>query len=228
MAVAVALLTVAVGVLTVLVLGLLRSHAEILRGLHELGVSLDPDAEPGPRTAAGIPGPRRSGGSGGVDITGVSPDGAATSVGIIGTDRRTLLAFLTSGCLTCRGFWSAFGKGTTLDGARVVVVTKGPGNESQSAVAALAPAGVATVLSDEAWDDYGVEVAPYFVLVEGSTGKVVGEGAAATWDQVRRLMGQAQADVDADGLTRAEDALRAAGIEPGDPALYHEAGEPGR
>jgi hypothetical protein len=227
MAVAVALLTVAVGVLAVLVLGLLRSHAEILRGLHELGVSLDPDAEPGPRTAAGIPGPRRRGAEAGADISGITPDGAAASVGVVGTDRRTLLAFLTSGCLTCRGFWSAFADGVTLDGARVVVVTKGPGGESQSAVAALAPRGVTTVLSDEAWRHYGVEVAPYFVLVEGSTGAVVGEGAAATWDQVRRLMSQAQADVDADGITRAEAALRAAGIEPGDPALYHEAGEAG-
>ena len=35
-------LAVVVGLLTVLVIGLLRSHADILRALHELGVDLDP------------------------------------------------------------------------------------------------------------------------------------------------------------------------------------------
>ena len=36
------LLAVAVGLLSLLVVGLLRSHAEILRALHDLGVDLDP------------------------------------------------------------------------------------------------------------------------------------------------------------------------------------------
>ena len=42
MVVLVTLLAVAVGLLSLLVAGLLRSHAEILRSLHELGVDLDP------------------------------------------------------------------------------------------------------------------------------------------------------------------------------------------
>jgi hypothetical protein len=42
MTVAVALLGVVVALLAVLVVSLLRSHAEILRALHDLGVDLDP------------------------------------------------------------------------------------------------------------------------------------------------------------------------------------------
>ena len=38
--------TVVLALLTLLVIGLLRSHAEILRRLHDLGVDLD---DPGPR-----------------------------------------------------------------------------------------------------------------------------------------------------------------------------------
>lgn len=224
MAVAVALLTAAVAVLAVLVLGLLRSHAEILRALHELGVSIDPDRDDGPRVVEGLPQPRRRAGAGherGRDLAGLTPAGDAAHVGIVGAEHRTLLAFLTSGCLTCRGFWEAFAEGVELDDARLVVVTKGPAGESPSAVAGLAPAGVTTLMSDEAWEAYGVEVAPYFVLVDGATGAVVGEGAATRWSQVHRLMDQANRDVEGSGLARAEEALRAAGIGPDHPSLHH-------
>jgi hypothetical protein len=80
-----------------------------------------------------------------------------------------------------------------------------------------------------------VPVAPYFVLVDGGTGDVVGEGAATTWEQVSNLMDNALADAGigaANGQARGQrrrereeqiDAdLRAAGIEPGDPSLYPE------
>ena len=73
-------------------------------------------------------------------------------------------------------------------------MTKGPEEESISAIAALAPGGVATVLSSAAWDDYDVPVAPYAILVAQGTGRVLGEGAGATWGQVRDLMQQALAD----------------------------------
>ncbi len=44
-------LTAVVALLSLLVVGLLRSHAEILRRLHELGAGLDPDPEgTSPRT----------------------------------------------------------------------------------------------------------------------------------------------------------------------------------
>ena len=64
------LLTGVVALLALLVVGLLRSHATILRALHDAGIDLDPDGdphrhgtaarggdEPVIRTQAGVPGP---------------------------------------------------------------------------------------------------------------------------------------------------------------------------
>ena len=63
MAVLVTLLAVVLALLTLLVAGLLRSHAEILRALHGLGVDMDPDRadDDGALTSAiGVPKVRRS------------------------------------------------------------------------------------------------------------------------------------------------------------------------
>ena len=177
------------------------------------------------------------------DLAGVTPDGATVMAGVVGTSHTTLLAFLSSGCGTCADFWRAFGdgEGTRLPGrdTRLVIVTKGPALESVSEVARLAPPGVTTLLSDQAYEDYQVPANPYFILVDGPSGSVVGEGAAASWAQVANLLGQAAADAghDLDGsplrptapagrLTgpdrsrRADEELRAAGIGPGHPSLY--------
>ena len=44
---------VAIALLAVLVLGLLRSHALILKALHELGAGLELEKQPRPRAAGG-------------------------------------------------------------------------------------------------------------------------------------------------------------------------------
>src|SRR5205807_944413 len=133
---------------------------------------------------------------GSFDITGVTPIGDPVSIAVSGTNRLTLVAFLSSTCLTCRSFWSAFAdRHLQVPGdARLVIVAKGPEAESPSALRKLAPAEATTVLSSAAWTSYGVPVAPYFVLVDGESGDVVGEGAATTWEQVRNLMDNALAD----------------------------------
>lgn len=260
MTVLVVLLALVVALLAVLVIGLLRSHAEILRRLHELGAGIyddeadaaQPSASGGVRTPVelqtrdGVPEPRSTEGmvaTDAHDVAGVTPMGAAAVAGVVGTDHTTLLAFLSSGCGTCADFWRAFGDGagTRLPGrdTRLVIVTKGPEAESVSAVAALAPPGVTTILSTEAYDDYSVPANPYFILVDGPTSRVMGEGAAASWQQVSTLLGQAAADAgyEVDGsplersapqgrLTgpersaRADADLLAAGIGPGHPSLY--------
>ncbi len=94
------------------------------------------------------------------------------------------------------------------------------------------------LMSSEAWTDYGIPVSPYFLLVDGPSGQIIGEGAASTWDSVSNLLDQALAD---SGMTRTgrstakarargrvreadtDEALASAGIEPDDPRLYHEA-----
>src|SRR5581483_10339427 len=104
MAVLVTVLAVVLALVAVLVAGLLRSHAEILRSLHELGVDLDPAgtgvAHAAPRAGLTVPEPRTEARAA-VDVAGVTPTGDATSIAISGVGHPTLLAFLTSGCSTC-------------------------------------------------------------------------------------------------------------------------------
>jgi len=104
-------LGVVVAVLAVLVAGLLRSHADILRALHELGVTEDKLSEPshndapGFSTQPGVPQPRPTEGEPTAhDIAGATPTGGAARVAVQATAHNTLVAFLSSGCLTCRDF----------------------------------------------------------------------------------------------------------------------------
>lgn len=253
-AVAVALGLV-VALLGVLVVGLLRSHAEILRALHDLGVNPGAPAQPrratsaaspvtrAPRTVEGVPEPRSASSELGdaVDISGEVPGGGAAHVAITGVPHSTLLAFLSTGCATCGEFWAALAddelRALAGDGTRVVIVTQGTEHESEADVAELAPAGVTTVMSSAAWDDHDVPVSPYFLLVDGPSGRIVGEGAGTSWEQVVDLLGRAVADAGMAarrGTTRrellgggaraarADRELAEAGIEPGDPSLYPE------
>lgn len=242
-------LALAVGLLGVLVVGLLRSHAEILRALHDLGVNLEDGAPPAsalaasrPRRAAADPIVGRAAGDlvRGSDISGRLPGGGAAHVAVSGVEHDTLLAFLTTGCGTCATFWETLGdpdeRRLAGEGIRVVIVTQGSEVESEAAVASLAPVGVVTLLSSDAWDAYDVPVAPYFALVEGTSGRVTGQGAGASWPQVVGLLRRSTADQaftrPADGRARAprgngadradavDQALLGAGIQPGDPSLY--------
>jgi hypothetical protein len=243
MPVLVALLAVVLGLLVLLVAGLLRSHAEILRSLHDLGVNLEPEATTTARSSG--PAIRSVPVTGGPpkharDIVGATPTGDAVSIAVTETRHLTLLAFLTSGCSTCLDFWSAFADRNAPEipgDARLVIVTKGSEAESVSALQRLAPPTIPVVMSTDAWTAYDVPVAPFFVLVDGASGALVGEGAASNWPQVTSLMAQAVTDA---GITKRgrrshapgrpeSDALRearvdrdllAAGIEPGDPRLY--------
>jgi hypothetical protein len=199
-------LTVAVLLLSVLVAGLLRSHAEILKALHDLGAGLEldrRDAGPVPVTIEGVQTPRVTGSAAPAAISGSTLEGESVAVSLTtGTD--TLLAFLSSGCLTCQAFWEAF-SAPQVDvpgGARLVVLSKDLDEESASALAARASGTVPLLTSSQAWEDFGVPGSPYFVYVDGS-GRIVGEGSAATWPAVATLMGQAQADVDLDPRVRA-------------------------
>jgi len=254
---------VVIVLLVVLVVGLLRSHAEILRRLHDLGAGLYDEGAPTSalssatatastvpetphgRTRPGVAEPRPVA-TAVSDLSGTTPTGAVRGVAVRGVEHGTLLAFLTSGCSTCLDFWQAFRTGGAdhLPGrdTRLVIITKGPEEESQSAVVDLAPEGITTLMSSQAFADYGVPVSPYFILVDGPSGQVVGEGAAGSWPQVRDLLVRAAADAGmamptgeshdvaaakhrafVGGRQReafADDELRAAGIHPGHESLY--------
>lgn len=222
---------VAILLLGLLVAGLLRSHAEILKALHDLGAGVDPDDSTrlrGPALAS------TSGLTGGAahDIAGVDPRGDAVAVAVTGAEHDTLLAFLSTGCDTCRPFWSAINGDLGLAGVRVLVVVSD--EESESELARLAGPQVEVVASTAAWEAYEVPGSPHFVYVDGPTGRVVGEGTGPDWPAVRGLLTQANSDraarangtrpgpVDAewrDNPTRIDAELLAAGIGPGHPSL---------
>ena len=242
-AITVALIMV-VALLALLVVGLLRSHAEILRALHGLGIGEDGESHQDHQHASsfevrpGVALPRGEGSGAVADLVGVDPWGDATTIAVAGASHRTLLVFLSSGCLTCQHFWEAFADPAALGlraDVRPVIVVKDLAHESVARIQELAPDPVPVVASDEAWEAYAIPVAPYFVLVDGPTERVMGEGAAATWTQARNLLNQALDDLgaaEADPVARrrrtaalrlderAEDELRRAGITPGHPSLH--------
>ena len=192
---------VAIALLGVLVLGLLRSHALILKALHELGAGLELEREAAGDSATpgavpvqiepGVVPNTRTESSAAHDVVGTDLAGSPLLVELSGASARpTLLAFLTSGCSVCLTFWQELGPDTATPGdARLVVVAKGTRDESPSVLAKLARPGVEVVSSSGAWVDYEIPGSPYFVLVEG--GVVTGEGSATSWPAVRDLLQQA-------------------------------------
>jgi hypothetical protein len=199
--------------LVLLVGGLLRSHAEILRRLDEL--------QPGGTAAAA---PARTS-TAAHDVSGVSLAGDAMHVGVTRPGGATLLAFLTSGCSTCAAFWEAFADPRTRlpEGVGLLVVTKDASHESAVRLRELAPSGVRVVMSSRAWVDYDVPASPYFVHVDGR-GELAGEGTAQRFDQVLSLLTDATDDLaggegSAQRALRVERELAAAGIGPDHPSL---------
>lgn len=248
-------LAVVVALLVLLVVSLLRSHAEILRTLHDAGLGHEADhdstvARTATRSGVAPSAPTRGPSPEASDISGVTPDGDAIAVGILASPTPTLLAFLSSGCLTCREFWEAFGdpRLEVPGDARLVVVTMSPEDESVSALRRLVPEQTLVVMSTTAWEAYEVAGSPYFAYVDGMSGAVVGEGTASSWDRVREMVDESVGDgalaasrrrsaarktraarrhlADRERESRADDALLAAGISPGDPRLYPATGGP--
>lgn len=194
--------------LAFVMVGLLRSHAEILRRLPDEGhesssdgaqsqpiVLEDRDADATTTMPAHLPGPRGTV-TPAHDVVGRTLDGSASVTPVATAGSPTLVAFLSSGCLTCRTFWDGLRTGAhePMPGdARVLVVTKDPQFESPSRLRDLASEDVPVLQSSQAWGDYGITMSPYFVMV-GADGEVRSEGAASSWEQVRSLLTDAIAD----------------------------------
>jgi hypothetical protein len=193
--------------LGLLVIGLLRSHAEILRRLETLS---NPGTVPAPRTVTARPAPA---------IAGVTPTNEARSYTLQTGGEDTLLAFLSSGCSTCGPMLDELETGAPEIGRmRLIVVAKDPSEERPRRFRSVA-SKTHVVMSSRGWHDYDVPGSPYFVHVDGTTGSIVGEGSAPSWDRVASLLTGALEDA-ADAPTRITEALQAAGIEEGHPSLH--------
>lgn len=236
MIILIAVETLLLVLLSLVVVGLLRSHAEILRRLGPPeGGDRNQDA-----LAPGLPNPpSREGLRRAPKISGMTLGGDGVQVGS-GSGQPMLLAFLSSGCLTCKGFWETFSQDeppAIPGGARVVAVTKDASHESPSRLRDLAGDVLEVVMSSAAWRQFDVPTSPYFVYV-AADGMIVGEGAAASWPQVASLLRDAIGDADeaarlmvsraagSERARRVDEELAAAGIGPGDPSLYPAEGAP--
>ena len=232
--------TFVVLLLGILVAGLLRSHADILRSLHELGVGVgDPSAPPAAAVPVDLTTPASAPALGAAPaIAGLTPSGDARAIAVDNSDDLTLLGFLSSGCTGCAAFWDALqepGRLQLPDRTRIVIVTKGPDREVPSEVRSRTTGRVPVVMSTDAWVDYQVPGSPFFVLVDGATGRKVGQGVASQVGQLAELVrraehdrghaggGRGRSDESVGGPAReaaADEVLAAAGILPGDPSLY--------
>lgn len=214
---------VVIVLLLVLVAGLLKSHAEILRRLESLGAGANEPTRAQRLRTTGL------GRAPANEISGVDPVGSMVSVSLTHGRGETLLSFLSTGCASCRVFWAELAGSPELPTSltRPVIVTKGPQAESPAAVADLAPNGVKVVMSDEAWDTFRVPLTPYFMLVDGD-GAVIGEGSATNMNHLLGLFRQSAADSTPVRLntreraTFTDDQLSSSGIEPGDQSLYQD------
>ena len=197
--------TIVLALLAVVVVALLRSHAEILRRLptpddeddhdHGHGSAQPVTVERAPTLPTHLPGPRGHA-TEAHDIAGTTLDGDRVVVSMA-SGVNTVVAFLSTGCLTCKTFWDGLQpqRRAPLPGdARVVVVVKDPAFESPSRLRELAPPDVPIVQSSQAWEDFSVAMSPYFCFVDGASGAVRSEGAAMTWDQVASLLRDALLD----------------------------------
>lgn len=233
-------LTIALAVIIILlgtlVIGLLRSHAEILRKLEMLGVGEHRTTDHS--HAIELTAKPSSSPTGPHDIAGITPDGEPVVVSPTAGGDPTLLAFLSTSCSSCTPFWERLDSDLRYFGGhryRVLIITRGESEESPSRAESLAASHASVVMSSSAWDDYEVPGAPFFAVIDPDAGVIVGEGSSGTFEALEQFLIDAGNDADWDRRQgRATDAqqedrvdadLRNAGILPGDHRLYHDKGD---
>jgi hypothetical protein len=125
-------------------------------------------------------------------LDGTDPNGSPLAVELAAHGGYTLLAFLSSSCVTCRSLWAAFDADLARRlprGTAAVIVTEDPADERAAVVRDVAPRRVPVVMSSATWRRFGVTEAPFFVLVEGGSGRLLAADTAADARAVLRLAG---------------------------------------
>ena len=155
MTVLVVIETAALALLAVLVAGLLRSHATILRRLHAIDGGADSahgatrgaplempqvhtsriNTMPGIPNPAELDGSKQSSPDGRVahDIAGTTPDGGTALIRTVGVEQDTVSRSCPRGAAPCQGFWDEFAQPRAVRlprATRLVIVTKGSHEES--------------------------------------------------------------------------------------------------
>lgn len=220
-------------IFSLLLVGLMRSHAEILKWMAstEPGDRASVRVQPTLNDLPIVP-PDRQSDAPAPPIIGTTLDNQPARVAF-GGGRNALLAFLSSGCASCISIWDGMRAGVSDDLPEtfdLLVVTRDRNQESPSKLASLAPGDAELIMSSDAWQSYEVPRHPYFVYVNGQTGTIAGEGTAESWDQVMSLLRDFFDDLalaagnggrpTLSRIEREDAELAAAGIHPGHPSLF--------
>jgi hypothetical protein len=124
-------------------------------------------------------------------ITGQTPKGEPVEVAL-GGGGRFLLCFLATHCDGCDSFWRGLsGDGEDLPSdVSCVVVTKSSAKVDRHEVQRLS--GTVgrwpVVMSDEAWELFGVFSYPFFVVLDAACGEVIGETVGFGWTEVHTMV----------------------------------------
>ena len=125
------------------------------------------------------------------DVVGVGLDGLARRIDVEQAADPVLLLFLSAGCLGCRDLWEGLAQlhAGLAGAARLVVVTRTPGDEDHAAIAALAGddvdrLGIEIVMSTPAFADYRVGGPPFLSVATADA--VLTESVAWGLDQTLR------------------------------------------
>lgn len=220
-----------IALLAMLVIGLLRSHADILRRLESLGAGLDGEHSHGSNQLTLTR--RPSAAVADRSISGITPEGEPLVISLEASPDPTLLAFLSTTCSSCTPFWEGLTSSLMHFGGhrhRVLVVTMGESEESPTRATSMAQGSVDVVMSSQAWSEFEVPGAPYFVLIEAETSQVVGEGSAMTYEALEEFLRDStndrlwdrrgSSDPSGEEESRIDADLREAGIGPNDPSLF--------
>ncbi len=116
-------------------------------------------------------------------------DGPAASPGDGPVDGSvdTLIAFLTTSCVSCREHWAKMGAVAlgTAGAAQLVVVTPSRPMEDEPLARSLTPPGARLHMSSDTWFMYGVGQAGTFVLVRSPA------GGPPPWSEPGEVLGSA-------------------------------------
>lgn len=170
---------VAIGILTLLVTGLLRTQARVVAALRQLA---PPHGDHGQHDSAAEVGAVAP------EVSGVDLEGRAVR---LPNGERRVLAFLTSGCASCGWWWQQLSTAGSMVVPGLVVVTPDPQTDAPEDIRALWRPGLAVVMSSDTWENYGVRSGSSFVVV--GDGRIQAAGTAADWDGLVALLSAAPA-----------------------------------
>jgi hypothetical protein len=131
------------------------------------------------------------------DVVGVTPDGSECRIAVVEAAAPILLLFLSAACLGCRDMWEGLHElhAGLAGAARLVVVTRSPGEESPEEITALAgdaplTEGIDLVMSTQAYRDYRVGGPPFLSLAAADRVRTesVAWGVEQTLDTVRQSL----------------------------------------